>query len=97
MRQDQSIKLAGNLKKLLEERNLTLTAACRKIGMNKSTLHNYCNGVVPRNLVKLQELAALLGVSMNELVIGNQSSSPPQELAIEHEEKFEVTIKRVRQ
>lgn len=46
----QEIKLAENLKKILATKKLTVTDTAKKVRMHKSTLHGYCNGVVPRNL-----------------------------------------------
>jgi transcriptional regulator with XRE-family HTH domain len=63
--------------------------------MNKSTLHNYCNGVIPRNLMKLQELADLLGVTLSELASGKAQASALPSFPEDLEERFEVTIKRL--
>jgi transcriptional regulator with XRE-family HTH domain len=94
---EMTIKLAENLKRLFEEKNLTVTRVSRLISINKSTLHNYCNGVMPRNLIKLQDLADLLGVSLSELLLG-KTPEPSDSLikGEEIEEKFEVRIRRVR-
>lgn len=66
------IKLAENLQKVLQDRKISVTALAKQIGMNKSTLHGYCNGVVPRNLLKLHQLAAALDVPFIELVFGHR-------------------------
>jgi transcriptional regulator with XRE-family HTH domain len=93
----KTIRLSENLNQLLSDQNLTITSACKRIGMNKSTLHNYSNGVMPRNLIKLQNLADLLGVSLSELLLG-EIPEPSDSLikGEEIEEKFEVRIRRVR-
>lgn len=95
MKREQTIKLAENLKKLMASRNLTITSTARQIGMNKSTLHNYCNGVIPRNLLKIKELADLLNVSLSELIFGTSSEPKIMSLNDGVEGRFEVTIKRV--
>lgn len=91
----QKIKLAENLNRLMSSKKLTVTSAARKVGMNKSTLHNYCNGVIPRNLPKIKELADLLEVSLSELIFGNESEPANINLSDGIEGKFEVTIRRV--
>lgn len=96
MKGDQKIKLAENLKKLMASKNMTVTSASRRIGMNKSTLHNYCNGVVPRNLLKIKELADLLEVPLDELILGPGSEPQPMTLEEGVEGRFEITIKRVK-
>jgi transcriptional regulator with XRE-family HTH domain len=89
---NQEINLAKNLNSLLAKHGLTLSAAATKVGMNKSTLHNYCNGVVPRNLVKIKELANLFDVSFSDLVFGAVAEKI-QEASIEG--RYEVTVRRI--
>lgn len=91
----QKIKLAENLNRLMASQKLTVTSAARKVGMNKSTLHNYCNGVIPRNLPKIKELADLLEVSLSELIFGQDIETTNINLSDGIEGKFEVTIRRV--
>lgn len=95
MKSVHRVKLAENLEALMRSRNLTITSVASKIGMNKSTLHNYCNGVVPRNLLKIKELADLFDVSLGELVFGEDIESGGPYRGSEIEGRFEVTIKRV--
>jgi transcriptional regulator with XRE-family HTH domain len=95
MKMDQRIKLAENLKSHMISRNLTITGVARQIGMNKSTLHNYCNGVVPRNLVKIKELADLFEISLSDLVFGSNGESLALDSNADIEGRFEVIIKRV--
>lgn len=92
---EQKIKLAENLDRLMAAKGLTVTATARKIGMNKSTLHNYCNGVVPRHLPKLKELADLLEVTLHELLFSSQQSLNKTSVQAPLEGRFEITIKRV--
>lgn len=65
---DKELKLAANLERLMTLKNLTLTAAARKVRMSKSTLHGYMNGVMPRSLLTLLKLARLLDVSLDDLL-----------------------------
>lgn len=95
MGQENKIKFAENLNRLMAKKNLTVTSVSRKIGMNKSTLHNYCNGVMPRNLPKIKQLADLLEVSLVELLFSAPDESKVVNLNQSIEGKFEVTIKRI--
>lgn len=70
MGSSQEIKLAENLKKIMAEKKLTVTNTAKEVRMNKSTLHGYCNGVVPRNLLQLRNLAEFLDISFAELIFG---------------------------
>lgn len=88
-------KLAENLTKLMESKKLTITTAARRVGMNKSTLHNYCNGVVPRHLRKLKKLAELFGVPLEELMFGPKENRP-YSLGEEIEGRFEIIVKRMK-
>lgn len=95
MKNEQTVKLAENLERLMKSKGLTITAVATKIGMNKSTLHNYCNGVVPRNLVKIKELADLFGVSLSSLLFGEEKQSSTEISGSGIEGRFEVVIRRI--
>lgn len=95
MSKEHKIKLAENLNRLMTKKNLTVSAVSRKTGMNKSTLHNYCNGVVPRNLPQIKELADLLDVSLTELIFGSDHEERTTNLSQSIEGKFEITIRRI--
>lgn len=92
---DQNIQLARNLERLMRSHKLTITATAAKIGMNKSTLHNYCNGVVPRNLIKIKELADLFGISLNSLLFGENSVVDNELTSQAIEGRYEVTVRRI--
>jgi transcriptional regulator with XRE-family HTH domain len=91
----KELKLDENLKLLMTAKNLTVTMAAKKVGMNKSTLHNYCNGVIPRNLRKIKELADLLDVSLTELLYGKDVEQISFSTKGGIEGRYEVVIRRV--
>jgi len=64
----RDIVLESNLKRLLIRKNLSLHKASKKAQINKSSLHNYLNGVLPQGLVLLVKLSHILEVSLDELV-----------------------------
>ncbi len=68
------ISLAANLNRLLADRKWTINSTAKKIRMSKSTLHNYCCGILPKNLENLKDLAELFGISLNELILGHKEN-----------------------
>lgn len=95
MEQNKTIKLAENLRKLMLSNQLTLVSVAKQVGMNKSSLHNYCHGVMPRNLLKIKKLADHFDVSLFELIFGSEFPSLGSDLANEVDGRFEIIIKRM--
>jgi len=95
MMSEQGIKLADNLKRIMKAKHLTITSTAREVRMNKSTLHNYCNGVIPRNLLKLKELADFLDVGLSELIFESPTGNVSVHAVESIEGRYEITIKRV--
>ena len=75
MKKSKEIAISKNLNRLMKNKGLTISGTAKKVGMNKATLHNYCNGVVPRNLITLNKLAEFFGISLSELVFELDSRS----------------------
>lgn len=94
MKPKREIKIGENLQRLMASRKVSVTVTAREVGMNKSTLHGYCNGIVPRNLKQLKALADYLGISFDELIFGApyDFASVKSEGTIEG--RYELTIKR---
>jgi transcriptional regulator with XRE-family HTH domain len=94
MKAGEAITLAENLKRLMKKRHLTISQAAAGIKMNKSTLHGYCNGVIPRNVLTLRRMAEFFEISLPELLYGSQSN--PQNIlqAFLLEGVYELTIRR---
>ncbi len=59
----------------MKKKFLTTTTIAKEVGMNKSTLHNYCNGVIPRNIIAIKKLADFLEVSFSSLMFGDSSEN----------------------
>lgn len=89
------IRLQENLKILLKEQGRPLSRVASLSQMNKSTLHGYMNGVVPKSLVSLVGLAKTLGVDPRDLLFGDLSFQEKRrgEKALIVGERFEVIIK----
>lgn len=95
MEKDRKIQLADSLKRLMTERNLTVSSISRKTGINKSTIHNYCNGVVPRNLPQLKKLAELFEISLTDLIFNTEKVPNPKNKNQNLEGKYEVIIRKI--
>jgi transcriptional regulator with XRE-family HTH domain len=91
----REIKLGENLKRILSERKLSITETAKIAGMHKSTLHGYCQGVIPRNVIQLRDLADFLGMDLTELLFGNGGIQEPL-AAADIEGRYEVSIRRIR-
>lgn len=96
MKKGQEIRLAENLKQLIKDKNESITSTAKKAKMNKSTLHNYYHGVIPRNLIAIKDLADFFDISINELVFGqNKETKQSQSTLGTIEGKYEITIRRI--
>lgn len=95
MKNKREIRLSENLRRIMDSKRITVTSTARKVGMNKSTLHGYCNGVVPRNLRKLNELADFLEIPITELVFGSDSEFTRVNYDGPIEGCYEVIIRKV--
>lgn len=89
------IRLQENLRFLLKEQSRPLSRVASLSQMNKSTLHGYLNGVIPRSLLSLVELAKTLGVDPRELLFGDLSQEERRggDKTLLIGERFEITIK----
>ncbi len=94
MKNGTAIKLAENLNRLMKKRKMTISQTALVIEMNKSTLHNYCNGVAPRNVITLKKLADYFEVDLTELLFGPQAGSEPILKAPLLEGTYELVIRR---
>jgi len=95
MESEREIRLSENLKKIMASKNLKVTVVARKVGMNKSTLHGYCNGVIPRNLRQLKLLADFLEISFSELIFGKSGGAFSIRAIDPLEGRYELTIKEL--
>ncbi len=91
----KEILLSKNLNKLIKARNLTQAQIARQLNINKSTLHNYCNGVEPQGLVTIRVLAEFFEISVHELIYGEKVDSLTLRLSGQVEGQFIVDIQRL--
>jgi len=90
------IKLAENLNFLLDQKQLSLHKLATQAKINKSSLHNYANGVVPQGLTTLLKISHYFETSLDELILGTQSvRTRKHQVTIPSVEKYEITIKKL--
>ena len=61
-------KLAKNLKYLSEAKKIGLTRLAHKVNLNVSTLHNYYQGITPKNLISLKKIADFFDITLDQLL-----------------------------
>jgi len=90
-----SIYLKKNLEWLINENGRSMSLLASKANMKKSTLHGYLNGVLPRALPGLMELAKALHVAPQDLLFKDLQeepiSSPPKNI----EGRYELVLRRI--
>lgn len=82
----KKLAFAANLRRLLEERSLSLTKVSLATGIPKSTLSEWTAGREPKVSEPLLKLAQYLNVTLDELVICLERKANPAQ------ERFSVVI-----
>lgn len=91
----KELKLAQNLHQQMMRNSLSISKLARIVGLNKSTLHNYCNGVVPSNIHSLKKIADLFGMTIDELIYGKNSAIQDQHVIEGLPGLYNIKIKRL--
>jgi transcriptional regulator with XRE-family HTH domain len=94
MKNGGAIRLSENLNRLMKKRKVSISQTAQAVAMNKSTLHNYCNGVVPRNVLTLKKLADYFEISLVDLIFGPQMRPESLLRAAFLEGTYELIIRR---
>ena len=92
----KEILLSKNLNKLMKARNLSQAKIARILNINKSTLHNYCNGIEPQGLTTIRNLADFFEVTVHELLFGDKVDSLSMRITGHVEGQFKVQIERIK-
>lgn len=66
-REELARLLSSKLKELMERDRVSLHVLSTRLGINKSTLHNWLNGVVPQPLLALLRVCDFFGITVDEL------------------------------
>lgn len=94
------MNLKNQLRRYLEYSNFTVSELSRKAQVPKSTIHEWLQGSMPRNIDKLKSLANTLDVSLDHLCYGEGiiclDKNPLDKLQDEiHAGKFEVVLRPI--
>jgi transcriptional regulator with XRE-family HTH domain len=94
------MNLKEQLRRYLEHHNITVSELARKASVPKSTIHEWLQGSMPRNIDKLKSVATILNVSLDQLCYGEKilkiTSNPMDSLQEEiHAGKFEVVLRPI--
>lgn len=87
------IRLSENLKNLLKNDRASAATIANRLNINKSTLHNWENGIVPKSLIALVKLAEYFEISLADLVFEHEDEKILHHSVIEG--RYEITIKRI--
>lgn len=90
------IRLAENLSQLMKQKRTTISSVSRQAGINKSTVHNYLNGVMPSGIIGLQNLADFFGVTTDQLVYGDKLGSVSVQISGDIEGQFLVKVEKIK-
>ena len=95
-----TIRIQSILKKLIQERDMTVAQLARATKVPQQTLNNWMQGQEPRNLLHLKTVANYFKVSVDYLVYGEITKKEADPLK-EHSDEinagvFEVVLRRVR-
>lgn len=88
----QEIQFSKNLRELLLRRGHSISGVAKKIGMNKTTLHNYVHGGMPRNVQSLAKLAHFLEIPLDELFYGGSSKNKARQSL---EGRYELLVREI--
>ena len=61
-------KLGENIRRIREEKQMTQTDLCRKLGVDRAYMSNVENGKKNPTLLTIDKIARALGVSTDELI-----------------------------
>jgi transcriptional regulator with XRE-family HTH domain len=93
MNTETSIHLTENLNRLLEKDRRSLSSIAKELGINKSTIHNWQNGVLPQSLVALIKIAAYFEVPISDLIFEKNRTSILHQISVE--ERYEIIVRRI--
>lgn len=87
------IVFADNLKKLLQQEGVSISQLSRKTNINKSTLHNYINGVLPQGLIALLRISQFFKIPIEELIFNHEDNITKK--ISTYEGRYEITVRKL--
>lgn len=89
--------LARNLKRILEERNMSIAELAKKTGVPKTNIGSWLSGSSPK-IEQLYKVTQYLGVSVESLAFGKSTEDSIKDLTDQieiHSGLYEISIKRI--
>lgn len=89
--------LVKNLKKILEDKELSISELARKTNVPKSTLVTWLAGRTP-DLIQLDKVAQYLGTNIDAIAFGRKQEDVLSEIMQKveiHTGLYEITVKKV--
>ncbi len=93
MENEKSIRLTENLNRLLKKERRSTSAIAKELGINKSTLHNWKNGVLPQSLIALIKVAKYFQLEIPDLIFEKNRHQVLHQVSLE--EKYEIVIRKI--
>ena len=96
----KQIQVDKSLKKYLAENKINQNQLSKKIGIGASSLHSYINGIIPRGLETLVNMACELNLTLDEMVFNQSPAQKSQKVLISESDllvllgKYELVISK---
>lgn len=90
---EKPIRFTENFNKLLKQEKKSTASLAKELGINKSTLHNWKNGVLPQSLTALIKLARHFHIEISDLVFDKYKNQVLHQVSLE--EKYEIVIRKI--
>ena len=78
-----SSPFAGNLKKVLDERGISIRSAAQICGVNQASVHSWLNGTQPHDVNCLLKLCKAVKCDFQWLLTGTHGQAKVQEMALQ--------------
>lgn len=96
MKSNGKVRLAENLNRLMKEKKIAMSTTAKKTSINRSTLHSYCNGVIPKHVITVKKLADFFGVTFEELLFGYNEAQSESKPSRRIEGQYVITIRELK-
>ncbi len=78
------IHLARNLKRLLQENQMTASALAREAGIPTTTLSNWIAGQSPKNIQQVYQVSKYFGLTIEQLIFDANTKQPKADNPLQH-------------
>ena len=93
---DGLMKFEINLKLYQKRNNLSLKELAKKLEVPMSTAHGWVNGVPPKSIKTIKEIAGALDMTFDELCFGEKSLAHETDLVISiGSDSFRLILKKI--